>query len=244
MNAMTEAATMTKGEFAAMMSRSAGRVSQWIKAGIIGPEALDGEGRAARIIVETAKQHLRARLDPAQRVGLNAIMAGQPVAAQPQPAKSNAESLLPEDPVPPETAQRGSGQASAPSALPVSDPVSDPVAGQIAREKLRQAQMQTARMEREERVTDGTYMDAAEARAAIAKASSMTVTAIEAGLPEMANAIAARFGVPVRDVQHELGIVFRRIREEAAVEFRNQAAARDALVLDGEQEDIEEQDED
>lgn len=60
---------MTKGDFAADIGVSAGRVSQYIAAGIIGPDALVGEGRNARIRVELARQQVAARRHAGQSLG-------------------------------------------------------------------------------------------------------------------------------------------------------------------------------
>lgn len=60
---------MSKGDFAADIGVSAGRVSQYIAAGIIGPDALVGEGRNARIRVELARQQVAARRHAGQSLG-------------------------------------------------------------------------------------------------------------------------------------------------------------------------------
>ena len=62
-------ATMAKGEFAALIGVSPGRVTQMITQGLIGAEALDGEGRSARIRVELAKRQIAARRNPGQALG-------------------------------------------------------------------------------------------------------------------------------------------------------------------------------
>lgn len=60
---------MTKGDFAADIGVSAGRVSQYIAAGIIGPDALVGEGRNARILVEVARRQVASRRHVGQALG-------------------------------------------------------------------------------------------------------------------------------------------------------------------------------
>src|SRR5690606_9605999 len=60
---------VSKGEFARMVQVSPGRVSQWIAEGKIGPDALQGEGRLAKIIVDRAMAQVRLRRDPGQAVG-------------------------------------------------------------------------------------------------------------------------------------------------------------------------------
>jgi phage terminase Nu1 subunit (DNA packaging protein) len=55
---------VSKADFARLVGVSAARVSQWLGNGMIGPEALLGNGRHARVRVELAKSMLRDRLDP------------------------------------------------------------------------------------------------------------------------------------------------------------------------------------
>jgi hypothetical protein len=64
---------VTKAQFARLSGVSPARVSQWLAAGKIGPEALVGEGRSARLDVAIATEHLRERLDPSQRFGLQGL---------------------------------------------------------------------------------------------------------------------------------------------------------------------------
>lgn len=236
--------TMTKGEFATFVGRSAGRVSQWIAAGQIGAEALAGEGRAARIVVDVALVHLAARLDPAQRMGINAILAGGaiPRVAQDQSARLPDGAALfpapdgdaPQGAAPPRHADRAPG---APSGAGFGFG-NDATAEAIAREKLEQARMQTARMRRDERAADGTYMLASDARAAIAKSATLVLQSIEGGLADAANAIAARFdSAPSRDVQYILTGWLRGVRENAARTFGELASAESVLVDDGDLED-------
>ena len=161
MTAVQTVATMSKGEFARLINVSPGRVSQYIASGQIGPDALDGEGRSARIIVDKATRQLNARLDVAQRVGINGMgtrLAGE--AAMPETAP--AQNALP---------------------IEVLRTQSDIVADQIAREKLEQAKMQTARARRDEALAAGRYMLADEARAETAKAVGMALGTKIPGFP-------------------------------------------------------------
>lgn len=64
---------LSKGEFAALIGVSAGRVSQYISEGKITPAALVGEGPRAKINVRLAQSQLRGRLDPSQRFGMNGL---------------------------------------------------------------------------------------------------------------------------------------------------------------------------
>ncbi|HEX5264950.1 MAG TPA: hypothetical protein VFW13_15575, partial [Phenylobacterium sp.] len=60
---------MTKGDFARLIRVSPGRVSQMIAEGKIGPDALEGEGRAARIKANLARRQIADRTDIGQRFG-------------------------------------------------------------------------------------------------------------------------------------------------------------------------------
>jgi hypothetical protein len=58
---------ISKAAFARSVGVSTARVSQWLSDGVIGPEALLGKGRHARIRADLAKSMLRDRLDPERR---------------------------------------------------------------------------------------------------------------------------------------------------------------------------------
>ena len=77
-------AVMPKGAFAALIGVSAARISQMISEGKIGPEALVGEGRLARIRVEVAKRQINAKRDIGQAFG-NGLMTRLGEAPPPEP---------------------------------------------------------------------------------------------------------------------------------------------------------------
>jgi len=60
---------MSKSEFAAHINVVPSRVTAMIASGMIGPEALVGEGRKARIRVDIATEHIRTRRNPSQAFG-------------------------------------------------------------------------------------------------------------------------------------------------------------------------------
>ena len=195
-------AVETKGAFAARCNVSAGRVSQWIAAGKIRPTSLDGEGRSAKVVVEAALADLRRTLDVSQSVGLNGFTTK---------LNSTAEAtaiLLPQDPA-------------------VSPPLQrqDDTAEQIAQEKLRQAKIQTRRAEREEALATGRYMLREDAEAQIARTAGIVLTTVESGFNSMADALAAEFGLPRRDILHALTKSFRVVRETATRAFAEKEAA-------------------
>lgn len=209
--------TMTKGEFARLINVTPGRISQYIASGQIGPDALDGSGRNARIIVDRARRHLSGRLDVAQRVGLNGL--GNRVSA---PAEMKPELDLAPSSSPPPPSMRSQG---------------DLVTEQIALEKLEQARMQTARARREEALAEGRYILSGEAKAEITRAVAMAYRVMEGGLADMATYLAGQFELPQRDILHHLQKGFRDVRARAAQGFKEAADAEPDHVIDQIDED-------
>lgn len=76
--------TMAKGDFARLVGVTPGRVSQYIAEGKIFGEAIEGEGRLARIRPEIAQAQLYKSLEPSQRLGGN----GAAIRSQAEPASS------------------------------------------------------------------------------------------------------------------------------------------------------------
>lgn len=205
------AETLTKGEFAHLLGLSAGRISQYIADGKITAVSLTGSGRNARIIRERALADLGRTLDPAQSFGQNGMATRAALTAHPSPS----------------SAPRGLDAPAPANPLWLAETVAD----RIGAEKLRQAQLQTLKMERQEALETGQYMLTAEARAAMGSAASRLLVAFESGLSDMADAIAAEHGVPPRDALMTLATAFRRVRAKAAKAFettRDEALAADA----------------
>lgn len=231
--------TVTKSEFAEYLGVSAGRVSQMIKAGQIAPDSLAGAGRSARIIVERASADLRRNLDPSQSHGLNGMATRAALATR---STKTDGAAVPAQQALPIAPSQDSGKASPTPPGPV-----DNTADLIGREKLRQAEIATRRMEREEALEEGRFVLADEARAAIGSAASKMLATFESGLADMADAIAADHGLPPRDVLHTLTRSFRQIRETASRAFAGQreailAAEAEALARaseDDEEDEIE-----
>ncbi|SDA39289.1 hypothetical protein [Sinorhizobium sp. NFACC03] len=211
--------TMTKGAFAAHIGVSAGRISQYIAEGKIYGDALEGEGRAAKIRPAIAQSQLQKTLEPSQRFGAN----GQ--ASLNMPTRQPALNL--------------GGRAARPASVPVtSDPdeadliVRDDVADKLAAERLRQQQIKTAQLEREEALEIGRYMLADDARRQTVKAVTEAFKVMELGIPAMAKAMAAQFDVPMHDVMHALLKSFRETRAKAAKDFASTAAGQAEHVED------------
>lgn len=208
---MTE--LLSKGQFAARIGVSPGRISQMISEGKIGAEAIEGTGLRAKIKVDVALQHLKQRLDPNQRFGLNGITTRLDQPAEPKPEELRQPSSPPPD-------------------LPLIDPVED----RIKREKLRQAELVTARLEREDRAAHGAYLRTETAREEMVRIAGALMTIFEGSLQDISGALAAQFGISSRDALHLLRQEFRKVRERASAAHREAAIA----LLETE-EDCEEQ---
>lgn len=196
---------LSKGRFAERIGVSPGRISQMIAEGKIGPEAIDGDGLRAKIRVEVALAHLKQRLDPNQRFGLNGI------ATRLDPAPAAASSTAPEEP-------RAATVPPSPDIVPL-----DPVEERIKREKLRQAELVTARLEREDRAAHGAYVRTEASREEMTRIAGTLLTIFEGALPDLSGALAAQFGISGRDALHLLRQEFRKIRERAAAAHREAA---------------------
>lgn len=207
------AVVMTKGEFAAHIGVTPGRISQYITEGKIAGDAIDGEGRYAKIRAEVAKQQLRRFLDPSQRFGANGSAALAVDAAATPP--SHAAPSQPERSEP-------SRQTDPAPTLPLSP--ADPTQDELAQLRLRRERIATERAEREELLELGRYMLAEVARREMGRVAAEAFKIMEQGIAEMAKDMAAQFGVPQHDVQHSLLKSFRNVRAKAAESFRKRQA--------------------
>lgn len=214
---MSQAAeqTLTKGEFAAHLGVSAGRVSQYISEGKIGPDALDGTGRGARVFVRRAMEQVRGRRDMSQALG-NGLSTRLDFDAAPVPR-----------------------DAPAPSP---SVPRPDSVDEQFKREKLRGVQIANRKAAEEEEARAGRFVEAAETRLEMSRLASGLLQAFEGSLPALATAVAAKFEVSQRDVLHLLRTEFRAIRLAQSTKHRATAAEMSPTIdsiVEGEIEDPE-----
>jgi hypothetical protein len=210
--------SVSKGDFAAIIGVSPGRISQYIAAGKISAASLVGQGRNARIDVERAKADLRNSLDISQRLG-NGIDTRldpdlplyQPPASQPLP-----------------------GSYTPPPLAPVG------IDNDIKAEKLKQLQRANRAGAIVEAQNRGQLIETAAARAEIAKAASSMLQMFEGSLAEIASAVSAEFKMPQRDVLHLMRKKFREVRQGAADKMRKLASDVPASLeteLDG--DDIE-----
>ncbi|MHC2353809.1 hypothetical protein ACVMB3_003318 [Sinorhizobium meliloti] len=204
---------MTKSAFAAHVGVSAGRISQYIAERKIFGEALEGEGRNAKIRASVAVEQLRKTLDPSQRFGANGT------ATRSAPVASELSFDVPEKP-------------KAPLKPTV---IVDPFIDEVAAEKLKQQKITTARMEREEALELGRYMLTDDARREMVKAVAEAFKVMEQATPEMAKAIAAQFSVSTHDATHVLLKAFRDHRAKKARDFADAAAELEEHVEDEQQ---------
>lgn len=200
---------VSKGEFARLIKVSPGRVSQMITEGKIGPDAMVGEGRNARILVDTARRQIADRTDIGQRFG-NGLDTQLDLRAAETPAAS---------------------EPAAPRAV-VAPPPSDPIADAIKRERLRAVRMANERAAEDRLAEQGRYIRADQAQAAMNKLVASVLSTFEGGLVDMAGVIAAAHSLPVRDVLHELRTAFREVRTKAAEAAHRDLAGMSRTVAD------------
>lgn len=94
---------------------------------------------------------------------------------------------------------------------------------QLRREKLQQAQAQNRKALEEERARQGLYMRTADARAEMTKLMAMVLHHVEGGLTELAQAIAAQFNLPPRDVTHAVTQQSRAMRTKISERLASDA---------------------
>lgn len=204
---------VSKGEFAALIGVSPGRVSQYLTEGKISAGALVGHGRNAKINVERAKADLRLTLDVSQRLGNGIetnIEAGQPSV----------------------------GNTGGP---PVFDPEAPRgIDHEIKLQKFEQLRRSNRNAAVAEARDAGILTETAAAKAELGRVASAMLDVFEGGINDMAMAVAAQFELPQRDVKHLLRRVFRQVREAAAKQMRDKAIDLPdvtQIVIEGEDTD-------
>lgn len=203
-------AAVSKGAFAALIGVSPGRVSQYLAEGKIAPASLQGSGRSAKIIVERAKADLRLTLDISQRLG------------------NGIETRLDADD--PE-ADAGSGAGAPQDAPPAREgraPQPTGVEYEIKQQKLEQLRRANRNAAIADAEASGTLVETEASRAGMMRVATGMMLVFEGGLTDLANAVAAEFKVPQRDVLHLMRREFRKIRTAAA----KQASAEGAAMPD------------
>lgn len=185
---------MSKGDFATHIGVSAARISQYINDGIIGRDALVGEGRFARIDVEKARAQVAARRHIGQALanGLTTRVAGDGDAPAPGPADGPGE--IPRD-----------------------------TAALIQLERLEQERRRNRQAQRDEEIENGKLVAGDELERQVARAVQRTVATFDGMSPDIANAIAAKFELPQRDVLHLIRQVMRDKRAAASAQLAAEA---------------------
>lgn len=186
---------LSKGDFAREVGVSPGRVSQWIAEGKIGPDALAGEGRSAKIIVDRALEQIKARRDVGQSLGngIGTRVFGAATAPAEQPT----------------------------SAAP--PPRTDDVAYQIQLERLKSERRKNERDAVEEATRRGKLVPADDVRAQMVRLARQVDEVNAAMLVDFASAIAGKFSLPQRDVLHLLREVRNEKKGAAAHVVKEQS---------------------
>lgn len=199
--------TMSKGDFARHINVSPGRVSQYLSAGIIGHDALDGEGRAARIIVPKAIEQIRAKRDIGQALG-NGLSTRLDL-DEPDEA-ADAGVLLP----------AGVGRPSD------DGPIKANIDDELKRQRLEAERRRNRIAAQEEALRSGRLIDAGQVRAEMTKLAQAIDDENAGMLADFATAVAAEYHMPQRDVLHLL----RRIRNEKKASAAERARRRAGSV--------------
>lgn len=177
----------SKAELAHHLGVHRSRISQMIKSGIIGPDALVGTGRHARILVDKAIAQIRERRHVGQGLG-NGIG----------------------------TKLQAPSSAMTPAA-------GDDLARQIQQERLEAERRKNRREALAEQVEVGRLVDVDDMRRELVKALAKMVAVFTGAFPGVANALAAEFAVPQRDVLHTLQREMNAARATAASAIRAEA---------------------
>lgn len=199
--------TMAKGDFARFIGVSPGRVSQYIAEGKIFGNALESEGRQARIRPDVARTQLVKTLEPSQRLGANGSVLRSVAEPATLPLEAPARESVP-------------GRAA------------EPVHDELAAERLKQQRIKTAEAERKEALAAGRYMLTEEAQREMGRAVGEAFKIMDAGIREMSNALASEFGIQQRDAHQVMVKAFRDVRAKAAQGFRTGADAEPSMIVD------------
>lgn len=176
---------MSKSEFAGHIGVTPGRISQMILSGMIAADALDGEGRKARIRVAVAMEQIRRKRDVGQSLanGLNTRLDVRlPI---------EAASGFQDD-----------GDNSPPKIVTVDD--------ELKQERLAAERRRNRIAAQDEAIKRGQLLDAVQVKSEMRKLAQMVDDENAGMLNDFASGIAAAFNVSQRDVLHLL----RKIRSD------------------------------
>lgn len=191
----------TKAAFARRLGISDVRVSQYIKSGIIGPDALEGEGRKAMIRVHLALRQVAQRRHPIQAAVNGAA------------TQLNEAGGEPVDEMVPAAAPGGVDHGAGAKAT-------ENLTREIQVERLEGERRRNRRAAMEEAVALGRLVAVDDLRQAIAKTTSQCIGIFVGMAPDIANAIAAEFKVPQRDVLAVVRNITTQKRAQATTALR------------------------
>lgn len=188
---MTEAAVLSKSQFAAQVGRDPAQVTRWIQAGKLSGEALVGEGRSARINLVAALRQLNIALDLGQQLAqAKPILPGQQVL-----------DVATEQPRAPAALPAGSVEALREEQL------------RLSADKLRQ---QIERGAREDAVAAGQLVDIGAVKRALARQLQPLRALFDKMPVAIAKPISEQFGLPYNEVLIAVRNVLRRERQQFA----------------------------
>lgn len=252
---------VSKGEFAALLGVTPGRVSQYISGGKLDGDALVGEGRSARIRVDVAREQLRRRLDIGQRLGNGigtrldapaeagipasppttqhtvgepaAVGADAPPTAAPAPtslAPAAPAVGIPTAPTAPAIGIPITGASASPTGAPPSG--ADRLDDLIRKAKLEQIERANRKEAEDEAARAGRYVLADATRAEMTRLAREMLTVFDGAVADLAAALAARFGLPQRDVVHLMRTEMRPVRARAAEAAVKRAGVQPEVIED------------
>ncbi|TIW72937.1 MAG: hypothetical protein E5V58_13000 [Mesorhizobium sp.] len=198
--------TMSKAAFARHINVTRGRVSQYISEGTIGRDALEGEGRNARVIVTRAIAQIKQRRDIGQALG-NGLSTRLDLADSAEPA--------------------GEGELQ---------PKPPTVDDQIKEERLQSERRRNRVAAVEEAAQLGRLVDAGTVKAEMVKLAQALEDENSGMLADFAASIAAQFGLPQRDVLHLLRRIRTDKKAAAADRARRRAESlpeRVSMIVEG-----------
>lgn len=191
---MTEAAVLSKSQFAERVGRDPAQVTRWIQGGKLSGDAIVGEGRSARINLAAALRQLNIALDLGQQL------------AQAKPILPGQQSL-----------DVGTVQARALAALPTGDRDAVELLREeqlrLNSEKLRQ---QIERGAREDAVAAGQLVDIGAVKRALARQLQPLRALFDKMPVAIAKPISEQFGLPYNEVLIAVRAVLRRERQQFA----------------------------
>ena len=184
---------MSKTAFAAHIRVSPARISQYLRDGIIGRDAMIGDGRNARINVEKAMEQIGVRRHVGQAMG-----NGLGTLLDPPPATSP-------DVNKPDLARHDT------SAL-------------IQQERLEQERRKNRLATIDEATRLGSLIPAEDMQREVGRSLQKLADVYNGMVPDIASAIAAKWSLPQRDIEHVVRGVMREKRAAASKRLGEEAA--------------------